>query len=122
MNGATAIASPPEDRGMAIITHLSGLAGYIVPFGGVIVPIIIWVTRKDQPLIVAIARQAVLLNVAIFVGVIVSFILMLTLILIPVMILACIALAVAAVALPVVGALKANQGAYYRYPVVGSNP
>ena len=27
-----------------------------------------------------------------------------------------------ALALPVVGAIKANDGSYYRYPVVGVNP
>ena len=107
---------------MAIITHLSGLAGYIVPFGGVIVPIIIWITRKDQPVIVAIARQAVLLNVAVFVGAILAFIMVLTILMIPAaIILGCI-LFVGAIALPVIGAVRANDGVYYKYPVVGSNP
>ena len=27
-----------EERGLAAMTHLSGLAGYIIPGGGVIVP------------------------------------------------------------------------------------
>ena len=30
-----------EERGLSAFTHLSGLAGYIIPLGGVIVPIII---------------------------------------------------------------------------------
>ena len=107
---------------MAIITHLSGLAGYIVPFGGVIVPIIIWITRKEQPVIVAIARQAVLLNVGVFVGFLVSIILLLTVILIPLIFIFWCVLGVAAIGLPVYGAFKANDGVYYRYPVVGSNP
>ena len=33
---------PAEERGLAVAAHLSGLAGYIIPLGGVIVPIIIW--------------------------------------------------------------------------------
>jgi uncharacterized Tic20 family protein len=32
------------------------------------------------------------------------------------------ALGVVAVALPIIGAIKANQGEYYRYPVVGTSP
>ena len=35
----------PEERTLAALTHLSGLSGYIVPLGGVLVPIIIWAVR-----------------------------------------------------------------------------
>ena len=44
MNQSTWSIEPPE-RGMAAITHLSGLAGYIIPFGGAIVPIVIWIVN-----------------------------------------------------------------------------
>ena len=118
----TDITIPPEDRALAAMTHLSGLSGYIIPFGGVLVPIIIWMVKKDAPIIAAIARQAILLNLIVFALVVVSFVLWLTIILIPLMIVFCIFLAIAAVALPIVGAVKANGGIYYRYPVVGSNP
>lgn len=118
----TDIAIPPEDRALAALTHLSGLSGYIIPFGGVLVPIVIWMVKKDVPIIAAIARQAILLNLIVFALVVVSFILWLTIILIPLMIVFCIALGIAAIALPIVGAVKANGGIYYRYPVVGSNP
>ena len=122
MTNTTVITIAPEDRGSAVLTHLSGLSGYIVPFGGVIVPIIIWITRKDQPLITAIARQAVFLNVGVFIAFLVSAILLMTVILIPFIILFWCALGIAAVGFPVWGAIKANGGVYFRYPVVGSNP
>lgn len=118
----TDIVIPPEDRALAAMTHLSGLSGYIIPLGGVLVPIVIWMVKKDAPIIAAIARQAILLNLIVFALIVVSFILWLTIILIPVMILFCILLGITAVALPIVGAVKANGGIYYRYPVVGSNP
>jgi uncharacterized Tic20 family protein len=122
MNGTTVIPIAPQDRTMAALTHLSGLSGYIIPLGGVLVPIIIWIMKKDAPLIAAIARQAVILNVAVFLTVIVTAVLWLTLILIPAVILFWCLLGIAAVALPVIGAIKANGGTYYRYPVVGANP
>jgi uncharacterized Tic20 family protein len=40
-------------------------------------------------------------------------------ILIPVSILGGLALFLAALALPIIGAVKASSGTYYRYPVVG---
>jgi uncharacterized Tic20 family protein len=116
------VVIPNEERGLAALTHLSGLSGYVIPFGGVLVPIIIWMVKKDSPVVSAVARQAILLNVIIFVLLGFSFLLWLTLVLIPLMILVGCALFVAAIALPIMGAIKANRGMYYRYPVVGSNP
>ena len=121
MNGTTVVPIAPEDRTMAALTHLSGLAGYIIPFGGVLVPIIIWMMKKDAPVISAIARQAIILNVSVFVAVALTAILWITLILIPVVILFWCVIGLAAIVLPIVGALKASDGVYYRYPVVGAN-
>jgi len=118
--GVVAIA--PEDRTLAMMTHLSGLAGYIIPLGGIIVPIVIWFSKSDNPTITAIAKQAIILNIAIFVGILASFALALTVILLPVSILAWIVLGLAAIVLPIVGAVKASDGQYYSYPVVGTLP
>ena len=122
MTATPIITISPEERTLAALTHLSGLSGYIIPLGGVIVPIIIWIVKKDVPLISAIARQAVLLNVAVFVAIALTAVLWLTLILIPAVVLFWCLLGIAAIALPIIGAIKANGGVYYRYPVVGSNP
>jgi uncharacterized Tic20 family protein len=116
------ITIAPEDRTLAALTHLSGLSGYIIPLGGIIVPILIWMTKKDSPVIASIAKQAILLNVSVFLMICAGFVLFLTVILIPAVVLAWVALAVAAVALPIVGAIRANEGRYYRYPVIGVAP
>lgn len=121
MNDTTVVIAQ-EDRTLATLTHLSGLAGYVFPLGGVIVPILIWVTKKDHPVISSIAKQAVLLNVMVFLTICVSAILLLTVILIPVVLLGWLALAIAAFAFPIIGALRANEGRYYRYPVIGVTP
>ena len=118
----TTIVIEAQDRTLAILTHLSGLAGYIIPLGGILVPVIIWVVKKDDRVIAAIAKQAVLLNVAVFVCGIALALLMLTVILIPVTFLGWAVLGLIAVILPIVGAVKASDGEYYTYPVVGSAP
>lgn len=119
-NTTTVIAV--EERGLAAITHLSGLAGYVIPLGGILVPVIIWLTKKDSPVISSIAKQAIALNIIVFLLICASAVLWITVILIPVVILFWLALAISAVALPIVGAIKANQGTYYVYPVIGFQP
>ena len=111
-----------EERGLAAITHLSGLAGYVVPLGGAIVPLIIWFVKRDSAVISGIAKQALLLNVVVFLVIGASAILWLTVILIPLVVLLWCALSLVAIVLPVVGAIKASDGHYYRYPVVGLPP
>ena len=111
-----------EDRTLATLTHLSGLSGYVIPFGGVLVPIIIWMVKKDAPVISAIAKQAIFLNLMVFIAFGVSAILLMTIILIPAVFLFWALLLLAAIILPVVGAIKANDGTYYKYPVVGTTP
>lgn len=111
-----------DDRTLAVLTHLSGLSGYVLPLGGILVPIVIWVVKKDSATIATIAKQAILLNVVVFLLIVATAILWLTIILIPLVLLFWCALALVALALPIVGAIKANQGEYYRYPIVGLTP
>jgi uncharacterized Tic20 family protein len=112
----------PQERTLAALTHLSGLSGYLIPLGGIVVPIIIWVVKSDSRVISGIAKQAILLNVAVFLAVGASALLMLTVVLIPLVFLLWVLLGIAAVALPIVGAVKAGDGGYYRYPLVGVDP
>ena len=113
---------PPEERTLAALTHPSGLSGYLIPLGGILVPIVIWAVKKDSRIISSIARQAVLLNLAVFFLIAATAILLITIILIPAVLVFWALLLIAAVALPIVGAIRAWEGTYFRYPVVGSTP
>lgn len=116
------ITIAPEERTLAALTHLSGLAGYIIPLGGVLVPIIIWLVKTDSKVVSSVAKQALLLNCIVFLIVAGTVVLLLTIVLIPLLILLWVLLGLAALALPIVGAIKAFEGTYYRYPVVGVVP
>jgi len=122
MEPIPSISIPPEERTLAACTHLSGLAGYIIPLGGVLVPIIIWAVKSESKVISSIAKQALILNVTVFLTILVTLVLWLTIILIPLVILFWIALLVGAIVLPIIGAIRASEGTYYRYPVVGISP
>ena len=116
------IVIPAEERTLAALTHLSGLAGYVIPLGGVIVPIILWIVKKDSKVISSIAKQALLLNLVVFLLVAGTAMLWLTVILIPAVVLFWCLLGLAAIALPIIGAVKAADGTYFRYPGIGIAP
>lgn len=116
------IRIPADDRALATLAHLSGLAGYILPGGGIIVPILIWLANSHRPLIAAIAKQAVLLNLVTFTLACIGVALFFTILLIPVVVIGWLVLGAAAIGLPILGAIRAADGIYYRYPVVGSTP
>ena len=118
----TGMTIDPEERILAALPHLSGLSGYVIPLGGVLVPVIIWAVKSDSKVISGIAKQAILLNVIVFCLIAGTVLLWLTVILIPLVILFWILLGLAAVALPIVGAIKAYDGTYFRYPIVGVTP
>jgi len=113
-------AIPAHEQGLAVATHLSGLAGYIIPFAGVIVPIIIWIIKSESVVISGIAKQAIILNVLVFAAACVGIVLFFTIILIPVAGLIWLAATLAGLALPIIGAVKASDGEFYRYPVIKS--
>lgn len=116
------VVIPPDERTLAAFTHLSGLAGYVIPLGGVLVPIIIWAVKSDSKIVSSIAKQALILNVVVFLLIAATALLWLTILLIPAVILFWLLLGLAAVALPIVGAVKAFDGNYYRYPLIGIAP
>jgi uncharacterized Tic20 family protein len=111
-----------DERGLAVIAHLSGLAGYIIPLGGILVPIVIWVVKSDSRVISNIAKQAIILNVIVFILGFAMLGLFFTVILIPVAFLGWIVLGIVAVVLPIVGAIRASDGMYYDYPLIGVQP
>ncbi|MBU0755472.1 MAG: DUF4870 domain-containing protein [Planctomycetes bacterium] len=112
----------PEERTWAALAHLSGLAGYLIPFGGAVVPIILIYTKSDSPVISTLAKQALVLNIVVFLGGLLCFLMVLTVLLIPLAWLCGTCLSLAAVVLPIFGAIQAADGRYFRYPLVGRSP
>lgn len=44
----TVITGPSqEDRTYAMLLHLSQFTGYLIPFAGLLVPLVMWLMKKD---------------------------------------------------------------------------
>lgn len=102
-----------ETKTWAMILHLSVFAGYVVPFAGLIAPILIWQLKKQQlPELDAHGREVTNFLISMFIYGAAAVALSFLLIGIPL----ALALVVAGVVLPIMGAIKANNGEFFRYP------
>jgi uncharacterized Tic20 family protein len=112
-----------DQRNWAAMAHLSGLAYLtVLPFAGLIAPIAVMIAKQEEPVVSALARQALYLNIASIACGVVAFLLMFTLVLIPVSIALWTLVAIAQLGLPIYGAIVALDGRYFRYPVIGHDP
>ena len=41
-------ANDKEERNWAMACHLSALAGYVIPFGNIAGPLLVWLLKKDE--------------------------------------------------------------------------
>jgi len=96
--------------------HLSLIIGIIIPFFGLIVPIVVWITKKDSDqLATANAKEAINFQITMILWVLVLIGLT---IFAPIFGLAlAVVLGLVALIMPIVAAVKANGGDEYRYPI-----
>ena len=98
----------------AMFVHFSVLAGFVVPFAGLILPIILWQIKKDEIPEIDVHGKIVvnwLISAIIYsaVGVLLTFVL----IGIPLLFI----LAGLCIVFPVIGGIKANNGEVWNYPL-----
>lgn len=102
-----------SERQWAMFAHLSALLGCLIPFGNIIAPLVIWQLRKDDmPFAAGQAKEALNFQITVMLAALLCVLLMLVLI----GFLLLWALAIAALILVVIAAIKANEGVDYRYP------
>ena len=94
--------------------HLSQLLSFLIPFAGLIVPIVLWQTKKEESeeidrhgkIVANWIISAVIYGIG---GTLLSFIL----IGIPILI----ALGIVCIVFPIIGGIKANNGEEWQYPI-----
>ena len=103
-----------EVRQWALILHLSQLAGYIVPFAGLVVPIVIWQMRKtEMPELDAHGKVVANWIISGLIYAAVSVVLVFVVIGIPLLGL----LALLGLIFPIIGGIKAGDGEVWNYPL-----
>ncbi|HEX3102595.1 MAG TPA: DUF4870 domain-containing protein [Pyrinomonadaceae bacterium] len=104
----------PDQRQMGMFLHLSQLAGLIVPLAGIVVPIILWQTQKDKiPALDPHGKMVANWMISALIYAVVSIPLMFLI----VGFFTLLAVAVLHIVFPIIGAVKANNGELWNYPL-----
>ena len=97
----------------AMFCHLSALAGFVIPFGNIIAPVVIWSLKKDEFAHVNDqGKEAINFQISVTVYILISVLLVFVVIGILLLIL----LGLFTLIMTVIAALNANDGKAYRYP------
>jgi uncharacterized Tic20 family protein len=98
----------------AMFCHLSGLAGYVFPFGNIIAPLVIWILKKEEfPLVNDQGKEAINFQISMTIYIIAAIILIFLIIGIPLLII----LGLFDLLMIIIASIKANEGVEYRYPL-----
>ena len=103
-----------DERTWAMFCHLSTFSGYVIPFGNILGPLIIWLIKKDQySLVDDQGKEALNFQISVLLYFFISAVLCLVV----VGFLMLIAVAVFDLVMTVIATIRANAGERYRYPL-----
>jgi uncharacterized Tic20 family protein len=113
-------ANDNQARTWNMLCHLSALAGYIIPFGNVLGPLLVWQIKKNEfPSVDVHGKAALNFQLTVLIAVFASGVAAVLLsfvcvgfLLIPVVI----AVALCGLVFAIIAGIKANNGEAYRYP------
>jgi uncharacterized Tic20 family protein len=117
LNGPETVYAAPasfDEKQYSAFIHWSQLAGIIIPFAGLILPIVLWVSKKDQSYMVD-QQGKIVLNWMISFLIYAACCALLSFIIIGIPML--IALCLADLVFTIIAGIRAGEGRYYKYPM-----
>ncbi len=103
-----------ESRNWAMFCHLSALSGYLIPFGSVLGPLVVWLIKKDEmPAVAQHGRNALNFQLTMLVLYFICFVLVflvIGLILLPLV-------ALFSLVMIIIATVKASEGKDFNYPL-----
>jgi len=105
--------SSSEANLWSMLCHLSSLLGFVIPFGNLVGPIVVWaIKRQEIPAVDAHGKESLNFQITVTIAAIIAGILCFVIIgfiLLPIILLAW-------VILTIIASVKANAGESYKYP------
>ncbi len=103
-----------EERTYAMFCHLGALSGFVVPFGNIIVPLILWLLKKDaSPFVDMHGRESLNFQISLLVYSLISAVLIL--VIIGIFLLA--GLWIFNLVIVIIAGVRAESGEQFRYPL-----
>ncbi|TMP86045.1 DUF4870 domain-containing protein [Pseudoalteromonas ruthenica] len=103
-----------DEKTMAMLCHLAALAGFIVPFGSIIGPLIVWLVKKDEMEVVdRHGRASLNFQLTMLIAFIVCFLLIFVaigVVLLPLV-------AIFSFVMVIIASIKAYEGKEFKYPL-----
>ena len=114
MEAAPVSPLPKEAQTWGMLAHLSALGGYVIPFGNLVGPLLVWQLKKEvHPFVEQQGKEALNFQISMLIYAIVAAILIFVL----VGLFLLVVLAAANLILIILATVKANKGEPYRYPM-----
>ena len=115
MNEPNPVTDVPtqDERTWGMLAHLTAFSGFLIPFGNIIAPLIVWLVKRDQSQFVADqGKESLNFNITVLLAGVVCWALVYVLI----GILLGVALFFYWLAMIIVAGIKASEGIRYRHP------
>ena len=108
------IVTDKDEKTWGMLCHLSALAGFIIPFGNVIGPLIVWLLKRDEYAFVNDqGKEALNFQISILLYLIIGGLLVILVIGFFVLI----AVGIFSLIMTIMATIKANEGVAFRYPL-----
>ncbi len=102
-----------DARLWGMLCHLTALAGFLLPFGHIIGPLVIWLIKKNEiPFVDEQGKESLNFQITVSIAFVICIPLIFVIIGIPLMA----AIGIANLVLIIIATIKANSGEHYRYP------
>jgi len=103
-----------DARTFGMLCHLLAFAGFVIPLGNIIGPLIIWLLKKDEyPFVDDQGKESLNFQISLLIYLLISGILVIVVIGIVLLI----ALGIFMIIMVIIATIKANEGQKYRYPL-----
>ena len=105
---------PESERNWAMLCHLSAFAGYFFPFGGIVGPLICWLSRRDEyQWVNENGKTSLNFQLSILLYMVLAVPLCLIIVGIPIIIF----FGILEIVCIIIASVKASKGEKYRYPL-----
>jgi len=113
MSEDTPAGMQSNEKTMGMLCHLTAFVGFIIPFGNIIGPLVVWLLQKEKMKFVdEQGKESLNFQITMGIGYLICIPLVFVIIGIPLILL----LAVVNIVFIIIASIKANDGISYKYP------